>query len=108
MKRFQKYWQFQALTQPRGESARGIGTSTYMNSDVGVEFMNQLIGSSGKNGCAGAGALMNTQRWACNKSGIVLSGHRVDRTLFGDPAMPIMIKNKDGPTTPRQVSRGKF
>src|SRR6185436_16207471 len=61
----------QALTQPQGGISASIGTSTYMNSDAGVAFMNRLIGdvNGGAKSVRWGTALMRAQQWAARQGG---------------------------------------
>ena len=84
----------QALTQPQGGISASIGTSTYMNSDAGVAFMNQLLTRANRSGQRWGTALMQAQQWALSQGA---TGFNADlgRTeqLFGDPAMPVFSKS---------------
>lgn len=80
----------QGLTQPQGGICASIGTSTYMNSDVGVEFMTQVISNANRSGSRWGNALLLAQQWALRQSNNSLyqdSGWT--EQLFGDPAMPV-------------------
>ena len=90
------------LTQPGGGISAGIGTSTYMNSDVATAFVNQLL----KNMQTGKGmrwgmALMKTQQWALSQGASNAFYTDIGNTeqIFGDPAMQIY-------STPVQTSGG--
>gem|GEM_PF-518832 len=79
----------QALTQPQGGISASIGTSTYMNPDVGAAFANQLLQNAGSSARWGS-ALLNAQRWAGAQTGSAYYGDMMrTEQLFGDPAMPI-------------------
>jgi hypothetical protein len=80
----------QALVQPQGGISASIGTSTYMNSDVAVAFMDRLLKNANVSGMRWGTALLQTQQWALSQGA---SGFNADlgRTeqLFGDPAMQV-------------------
>jgi hypothetical protein len=87
----------QALTQPQGGISAGIGTSTYMNSDVAVAFTNNLLQNANVAGMRWGTALLRSQQQALSQG---LTGFSADlgRTeqLFGDPAMPVFGPGSSG------------
>ncbi len=91
----------QALTQPQGGIAAGVGTSTYMNPEAGVRFMNQLLANTAVERTWGA-ALMKTQQWSARQNGAYANWFLdLSRTeqLFGDPAMRIYTPNSAPPNS---------
>ncbi len=101
----------QALTQPQGGIAAGIGTSTYLSSDSALNFMNQLInnanGSDARWGCA----LMKAQQWAGAQSADKFYGDVMKtEQLFGDPAMRVFSRKVPGKNqeTPPTEQSGTF
>ncbi len=84
----------QALTQPQGGICASIATSTYMNSDCAIAFMNQLLTNANAGSVRWGSALMRTQQWAFYKgSGFYDDLNRTEQ-IFGDPAMPVFSKSK--------------
>ena len=87
----------QALTQPQGGISASIATSTYMNSDVAVKFMDRLLKNANVGGMRWGTALLQSQQWALSQGA---SGYNADlgRTeqLFGDPAMPVFSTSTGG------------
>jgi hypothetical protein len=79
----------QALTQPQGGISASIGSSTYMESGAGVEFMDQLISNADSAGMRWGTALLLSQKWALNHSGGFYGDLGRTEQLFGDPAMPV-------------------
>jgi len=59
----------QALTQPQGGISASIGTSTYMNSEIAMEFMDHLLKSATHGGQRWGNALMEAQQWAAQMGG---------------------------------------
>jgi hypothetical protein len=89
----------QALTQPQGGISAGIGSSTYMNPQAGMEFMNQLVANAQSGGMRWGGALLKTQQWAAGKSsesGLFADLSKSEQ-IFGDPAMPVFSKQTPAP-----------
>ena len=80
----------QGLTQPQGGLSVSIGTSTYMNSDVAVAFMTNLLKNANVSGMRWGTALLQSQQQALSQGS---TGYNADlgRTeqLFGDPAMQV-------------------
>src|SRR5204862_7706803 len=79
----------QALTQPQGGISASIASSTYMDADAGVAFMNQLLGNANRPGMRWGKALMQAQTWALGRSGSFYGDLGRTEQLFGDPAMPV-------------------
>jgi hypothetical protein len=80
----------QALTQPQGGISAGIGTSTYMNSDVAAAFTNTLLQNATVPGTRWGTALLHSQQQALGPGATSFNAD-LGRTeqLFGDPAMPV-------------------
>jgi hypothetical protein len=99
----------QALTQPQGGISASIGTSTYMNSDVAVAFMNQLLTRANRGGQRWGLALMQAQQWALmqGKSGFNADLGRTEQ-LFGDPAMPVFSSSRGNSGASSATNREKF
>ncbi len=97
----------QALTQPQGGISASIASSTYMNSDNAVAFMNQLLQNANRNGMRWGNALMQTQQWAMAQSGGA-AGYYADLSnteqIFGDPAMPIFSRSSAAVQPPAQTA----
>ncbi|HLX63441.1 MAG TPA: autotransporter-associated beta strand repeat-containing protein [Planctomycetota bacterium] len=87
----------QALTQPQGGIAASIGTSTYMNPQIGAQFAAQFISTvnSGGSHFRWGDALMRAQQWALQQTGNPYFAD-LGRTeqIFGDPAMPVYAAQK--------------
>jgi hypothetical protein len=83
----------QALTQPYGGISASIASSTYMNSGMAVEFMNQLLKNAGVPGARWGNGLMRAQQWAFSRpeGGFYLDLGRTEQ-LFGDPGMRVYSK----------------
>jgi len=98
----------QALTQPQGGISASIGTSTYMNSDAAVSFMQTLLSNSSTVGTRWGNALMKTQQWAAklesNNANWYMDLSRTEQ-LFGDPAMPVYAKER---VISKQPAAGQF
>jgi len=87
----------QALSQPQGGIAASIGSTTYLNSATGAEFVNQLLKQT-----QGAGSrarwgdvVLRSQQWAHNHSAVSGSWYldlSQTECLLGDPAMPLYSK----------------
>lgn len=94
----------QALTQPQGGISASIASSTYMNSDVAIQFMNQLLKnvSDGKSRRWGH-ALMRAQQWAFKQGTDFYQDLGTTEQLFSDPAMlistPPARSNSSAPAT---------
>ena len=109
----------QALTQPQGGISASIGTSTYMNSDVAVAFMAQLMKSADKSGVRWGEALMKTQQWSHAQGGSFFEDLNKTEQIFGDPAMKVFsgakittpnagVKAPATPVTPSAPATGTF
>jgi len=83
----------QALTQPQGGISASIASSTYMNSDYAVEFMQELMKNADASGMRWGTALMKTQQWAAQKgsTGFYSDLNKTEQ-IFGDPAMKVFMK----------------
>ena len=96
----------QGLTQPQGGLSVSIGTSTYMNSDVAVAFMNNLLTNANVSNMRWGTALLKSQQWALKQGA---TGFQADlgRTeqLFGDPAMKV-FGSAGGGVSPGGTSGG--
>ncbi len=95
----------QGLTQPQGGISASIASSTYMNSDSATAFMTQLMMNANSSGARWGTALMKAQQWAASKnaSGSVAAFYGdLNKTeqIFGDPAMPVFMKNAPAGTKP--------
>lgn len=96
----------QALTQPQGGISASIASSTYMNSEYAVEFMNQLVSNANRGGQRWGSALLLAQQWAAHQTGSRFYTDLLHtEQLFGDPAMPVFSTPKRGaasvaPATP--------
>ncbi len=90
----------QALTQPQGGIAANIASSTYMNSDYAVQFMNQLMKNADRGGMRWGNALMKAQQWAYSQGSGFYSDLNKTEQIFGDPAMPVMMKGAATPNSP--------
>src|SRR5205814_446795 len=77
----------QALTQAQGGISASIGTSTYMNSQVATEFMNQLLTNATTPGARWGNALVKAQQWAAQQGGGFYGDFVTTEQIFGDPAM---------------------
>ncbi len=83
----------QALTQTQGGIAAGVGTSTYMNPEAALKFMNQLLSAASGNDMRWGTAVMKTQQWAAQQSGNCwMADLSKTEQLFGDPAMRVFMK----------------
>jgi hypothetical protein len=80
----------QGLTQPQGGISASVASSTYMNSDVAVTFMNQLLANANHGGQRWGQALMRAQQWALRQGGGLYSDLGHTEQIFGDPAMPVL------------------
>ncbi len=82
----------QALTQPQGGIAAGLGTSTYMNPEASTRFVDQLLSNVNGSGMRWGAALLKTQQWAARQDasgeGWMTDLSKTEQ-LFGDPAMLI-------------------
>src|SRR6185295_5964795 len=58
----------QTLTQPQGGISASIGTSTYMNSKYGTEFMNELLANASGPSARWGTALLKAQQWAWSRA----------------------------------------
>ena len=89
----------QGLMQPQGGLSVSIGTSTYMNSDVAVAFMTNLLKNANVSGMRWGIALLQSQQQALSQGA---TGYNADlgRTeqLFGDPAMQVFGSGGGGET----------
>jgi len=98
----------QALTQPQGGISASIASSTYMNSDAGVTFMNQLIANANRPGMRWGRALMLSQQWALRQGGGYYADLGTTEQIFGDPALPVFAKPKGNVSSMMQVQPGAF
>ncbi len=95
----------QALTQPQGGICASIGSSTYMNSDISMEFMQQLLANANRGNARWGEALMLAQQWALRqKDNTLYQDSGWTEQLFGDPAMPVFqgTKSAAGKVVPGQ------
>ncbi len=85
----------QGLTQPQGGISASIASSTYMNSDMGVAFMTQLMATASGGGKSQrwGQALLKAQQWAAQQGGGFYTDLMNTESIFGDPAMPIYMPN---------------
>ncbi len=90
----------QGLTQPQGGISASIASSTYMNSDYAVEFMGHLLKNADSGGMRWGTALMMTQQWAASMGAGFYSDLNKTEQIFGDPAMPVFMKNKPAGNNP--------
>jgi hypothetical protein len=84
----------QALSQPQGGIAASIATSTYMNSQTAVEFMEEVVKNASGTSRRWGDALLKAQQWAhMQNSSMTSSVFYRDlmntEQIFGDPAMRV-------------------
>ncbi len=88
----------QALCQPQGGIAASISSSTFMESTPHVAFMKQLLAEVQEPGMRWGAAVMKTQQWAAQQSGLggTFAGSYTDlsksESILGDPALPVFKK----------------
>ncbi len=99
----------QAMTQAQGGISASVGTSTYMNPDVAVAFMDRLLKNTGSANARWGQALMQTQQWASAQGAGFYQDAAVTEQIFGDPAMPVYAppaRNTGGNSTGGTTNSG--